>query len=67
MWDVTLCIQSGEVTAELGAAKCYTKSRQHISCRRKRLYFPLQLWLFLLAANFLLEKNPGRDLNSPSS
>lgn len=37
-WDVTLCVQSEERTAELGAhfrnkaAKCYTKSTQQISC-----------------------------------
>lgn len=53
-----MCIKSGMGTAELGAhlevnaAKCNTEARQQISCRRKRLYFPLQLWLFLLAARF---------------
>lgn len=36
-------------------SKMHTKTTQQISCRRKRLYFPLQLWLFLLATGRILD------------
>lgn len=55
-WDVISCVQSAERAApicahlEINAAKCYTRQ---ISCWRKSLYFPLQLWLLLAGSLFL--------------